>query len=210
VPIEYSRLVSITALERPFAVRDVYFLIVHEPRPHPAGLGVPVNVVIVHALTLLRADLPQPCAARMYRCLTEFPGRIPGCVVPLSTLTYELDGGRLWPQVADWQAVTEAVIRLALTPAQGQRPCRSLPMSVDHPYDALLAGGPYTAIRHDPASGPCDLDGPVLGTSHRRALLNLLADHVAHGSPRPEAWAGGELIPLPDDPAAMPYQPHGT
>ena len=124
--------------KRPFAVRDVYFLIVHEPRPHPVSLGLPVNVVIVHALTLLRADLPQPGAARIYRCLTEFPGRIPGCVVPLSALTYELDDGRLWPQVADWRAVTEA-IRLAFDPDQGQRPCRSFPLSVDYPYDALLA-----------------------------------------------------------------------
>jgi hypothetical protein len=208
--IEYSRLVSITIRERPFAVRDVYLLIVHEPRPHPAGLSVPVNVLIVHALTLLRADLPQPGAARVYRCLTEFPGRVPGCVVPLSTLTYELDDGRLWPRVADRQAVTDAVVGLALAPAQGQRPCRSLPMSVDHPYDAILAGGPYTAVRHDPACGSYHLDGPVLGTSHRQALLNLLADRVAQWAPRPEAWAGGDLIPLPDDPAVMPYQPHGT
>jgi hypothetical protein len=32
----------------------------------------------------------------MYRCLTEFPSRTPGCLVPLSTLTFELDGGLLW------------------------------------------------------------------------------------------------------------------
>ena len=191
-------------------MRDVYFLIVHEPRPHPVSLGLPVNVVIVHALTLLRADLPQPGAARIYRCLTEFPGRIPGCVVPLSALTYELDDGRLWPQVADWQAVTNAVIRLALDPDHGQRPCRSFPLNVDYPYDALLAGGPYTVIRQDPAGDSYDLDGPILGTSHRRAFLNLLADQVALQSPRPEAWAGGELIPVPVDPPAMPYQPHGT
>jgi hypothetical protein len=31
----------------------------------------------------------------MYRGLTEFPSRTPGCVVPLSTLTFELDGGQL-------------------------------------------------------------------------------------------------------------------
>jgi hypothetical protein len=48
----------------------------------------------------------------MYRCLTEFPSRTPGCVVPLSTLTFELDGGRLWPQVADWEAVVAAIVNL--------------------------------------------------------------------------------------------------
>jgi hypothetical protein len=200
--------VSIAYQKRPFAVRDVYLLIVHEPRPHPVrGVGQ-VNVVIVHALTLLRADLPQPGAARMYRCLTEFPGRIPGCVIPLSTLTYELDNGRLWPQVADWKAVTEAIIRLTLTP--GQEQCRSFLIRADYPYDALLAGGPYTVIRRDPASDSYGLGGPALGTSHRRALLSLLADQVADRSPRPEAWAGGALIPPPGDPATMPYQPHGT
>ena len=194
--------------KRPFAVRDVYLLLVHEPRPHPVlGFGQ-VNVVIVHALTLLRSDLPQPGAARMYRCLTEFPGRIPGCVVPLSTLAYELDNGRLWPQVADWKAVSEAVLRLAFTPGLGQ--CRSLPLHVDHPYDALLAGGPYAVIRHDSASDSCDLDGPVLGTSHRRAILNLFADQLADHSPRAEVWAGGETIPPAADPAVMPYQPHGS
>ena len=48
---------STTIRKRPFAVRDVYLLLVHEPRPHPVpGFGE-VNVVIVHALTLLRSDL---------------------------------------------------------------------------------------------------------------------------------------------------------
>jgi len=199
---------STVTSKRPFAVRDVYLLLVHEPRPHPVLGADQVNVVIVHALTLLRSDLPQPDAARIYRCLTEFPGRIPGCVVPLSTLAYELDNGRLWPQVADWKAVRKAVLRLAFTPGQGQ--CRSLPMRVDYPYDALLASGPYAVIRHDAASDSCDLDGPVLGTGHRRALLNLLADRVADRSPRAEVWAGGAIIPPPADPAVMPYQPHGT
>jgi hypothetical protein len=194
--------------KRPFAVRDVYLLLVHEPRPHPVLGGGQVNVVIVHALTLLRSDLPQPDAARVYRCLTEFPGRIPGCVVPLSTLAYELDNGRLWPQVADWKAVSEALVGLAFTPGQGR--CGSLPLQVDYPYDALLAGGPYAVIRHDAASDSYDLDGPVLGTSQRRALLNLFADRVADRSPRAEVWAGGETILPPADPAVMPYQPHGT
>jgi hypothetical protein len=194
--------------KRPFAVRDVYLLLVHEPRPHPVLAGGQANVVIVHALTLLRSDLPQPDAARVYRCLTEFPGRIPGCVVPLSTLAYELDNGRLWPRVADWKAVSEAVVSLAFTPGQGQ--CRSLPLHVDYPYHALLAGGPYAVIRHDVASDSCDLDGQILGTSHRHGLLNLIADRVADWSPRAEVWAGGETILPPADPAVMPYQPHGT
>jgi len=199
---------STICTERPFAVRDIYLLIVHEPRPHPVlGVGQ-VNVVIVHALTLLRSDLPQPGAARMYRCLTEFPGRIPGCVVPLSTLAYELDNGRLWPQVADWETVSGAIVQLAFTSGPGR--CGSLALQVEHPYDALLARGPYAVIRHDAASDSCDLDGPVLGSSHRRALLDLFADQLADCPPRAEDWAGGEISPPAAEPAVMPYQPYGT
>jgi hypothetical protein len=36
--------------------------------------------------------------------------RLPG---PLSTLTFELDGGLLWPEIADWKRVVDAVVHLA-------------------------------------------------------------------------------------------------
>ena len=62
-------------------VNDVYFLTVHEPYQIP-GAPAPVNGVIVHALTFLHPGLPQPDASQIYRCLTEFPGRTPGCLVP--------------------------------------------------------------------------------------------------------------------------------
>jgi hypothetical protein len=94
------------------SVEDVYLLMLHEPyasSEHP----VPINATIVHALTLLHPAVPQPDGSRMYRCLTEFPSRTPGCLVPLSTLTFELDGGLLWPEIADWKCVVDAVVRLA-------------------------------------------------------------------------------------------------
>lgn len=95
-------------------VQDVYLLMLHEPYESP-GHPVPINAMIVHAQTLLHPSVPQPDGGRMYRCLTEFPSRTPGCLVPLSTLTFELDGGRLWPQVADWEAVQAAVVSLGRT-----------------------------------------------------------------------------------------------
>ena len=96
-------------------VKDVYLLTMHDPYDEP-GAPAPVNGVIVHALTLLHPDLPQPDAGRIYRCLTEFPGRTPGCLVPLSTLNYELDNGRLWPEIADdWRAVMRALVALTRT-----------------------------------------------------------------------------------------------
>src|SRR6516165_5956161 len=88
----------------PVTVTNVYFLATHAPREVP-GTGRPVNGLIVHAAALLHPDLPQPDAGLVYRCLTEFPGRAPGCLVPLSTLDHELGGGRLWRKVADWPRV---------------------------------------------------------------------------------------------------------
>lgn len=93
-------------------VQDVYLLTLHEPYRAP-NHPVPINATIVHALTLLHPVVPQPDGGRMYRCLTEFPGRTPGCLVPLSTLTFELDGGALWHRIGDWERAVEAVVHVA-------------------------------------------------------------------------------------------------
>ncbi|HTR92366.1 MAG TPA: hypothetical protein VMI73_11555 [Trebonia sp.] len=76
--------------------QDVYFLTV---RASPPGLllhapaGALAAAVITHARSFLHPDLPQPDGGRVYRCLTEAPGRTPGCLVALSGLDYELCGG---------------------------------------------------------------------------------------------------------------------
>lgn len=62
-------------------VEDVYLLMQHEPYKSSEHL-VPVDATIVHALTLLHPAVPQPDGGRMYRCLTEFPSRTPGCLGP--------------------------------------------------------------------------------------------------------------------------------
>lgn len=181
-------------------VKDVYFLTVHDPREK---LGAPalVNGVIVHALTLLHPGLPQPDAGRIYRCLTEFPGRVPGCLVPLSTLTYELANGRLWPEVADWEAVTRALIRLTRTPGN----CESMPLALDPANAALLAGGPYTPVRAIDEQGLS-----VLGTSDRDQLIGWLTSRLPEATGDMPLWPGDGLLPPPEQPAVMPYQPHGT
>jgi hypothetical protein len=181
-------------------VEDVYFLTVHGPCENPGGRA-PVNGVIVHALTLLHPELPQPDAGRMYRCLTEFPGRKPGCLVPLSTLDYELDGGRLWPQVADWEAVTGALISLTKTPGR----CDSIPLALRPSDTTLLATGPYAHIPVITEEGMT-----AIGTSDRRQLLYMLTLALPESSGRPSLWPGDNLIPPPEHPATMPYQPHGT
>ncbi|MET7997892.1 hypothetical protein ABZU76_44115 [Amycolatopsis sp. NPDC005232] len=74
-------------------------LALHEP--NQSQQGQMINATVVHAKTLLHPRVPQPDDGRMYRCLTEAPGRVAGSLVPLCTLTFELAGGQLWPQVAD-------------------------------------------------------------------------------------------------------------
>jgi hypothetical protein len=174
-------------------VKDVYLLTMHDPYVEP-GAPAPVNGVIVHALTLLHPELPQPDAGRIYRCLTEFPGRTPGCLVPLSTLNYELDNGRLWPEIADdWRAVLRALVALTRTPDR----CESMPLAFPEIEAALLATGPFAPVP------------PGLGIPERDELLAMLSEDLPGPGRRP-LWPGDNLVSPPGEPATMPYQPHGT
>jgi hypothetical protein len=174
-------------------VKDVYFLTVHDPYEEPDAPG-PVNGLIVHARTLLHLDLPQPDAGRIYRCLTEFPGRTPGCLVPLSTLHYELDDGRLWPEVADWKTAVRALIALTRMPEL----CESMPLVLPPVQATLLATGPFAPVP------------PGLGIPERSQLLDMLASSLPEAAGTPLLWPGDNLLPPPEHPAALPYQPHGT
>ena len=181
-------------------VEDVYLLVLHEPyesAEHP----VPVDATIVHALTLLHPLVPQPDGGRMYRCLTEFPSRTPGCLVPLSTLTFELDGGRLWPQVADWQAVTDAIVHLSRT-----RACDAMPLGLPAVAAALLGAGPATMVTvHSPGGGR-----QVVGGPERQEYIDELAGAVRGFVAEGPFWPGDGLTGPPAQPAVMPYQPYGS
>jgi hypothetical protein len=194
----HSRLPSITSVHG--AVQDVYFLTVHSPL-EDLGAPAPVNGLIVHARTLLHPWLPQPDSGRIYRCLTEFPGRVPGCVVPLSTLNYELGDGRLWPQVADWQNVTRELVQLTRTPGF----CEAILLALDQADATLLAAGPFTPVR-----AMTDHGVAVLGTTERKQLIAWLTSELPEATGEPRFWPGHGLIPPPALPATMPYQPYGT
>jgi hypothetical protein len=142
----------------------------------------------------LHPDLPQPDAGRIYRCLTEFPGRSPGCLVPLSTLHYELDNGRLWCQVADWRTVVSALIALTRMPGR----CESMPLVLDSVEAALLSTGPFAPVP------------PGLGIPERSHLVDMLASKLPEATGEPPLRPGDNLIEPPKRPATMPYQPHGT
>lgn len=182
-------------------VQDVYLLALHEPyqsAQHP----VPINATIVHALTLLHPAVPQPDGGRMYRCLTEFPGRVPGGVVPLSTLTFELDGGQLWPLVADWERVVDAVVRIARR--QG---CDAMPMGLPQVAAVLVGGGPNTVHELYHPDGSRSQAGPV----ERQQHLDELTGHVRQFAVEGPFWPGDNLVSPPREPHVLPYKPrHGT
>ena len=171
-------------------VKDVYFLTVHEPYDEP-GAPAPVNGLIVHAATFLHPDLPQPDAGRIYRCLTEFPGRFPGCLVTLSGLNAELDDGRLWPRVADWRAVVRALIALTRTPGR----CDSMPLAMPKADAELLAAAPGQPVHVITPDGVT-----VLGDAYRRQLLQSWADGLPESTGDRPLWPGDGLLPPPEPP----------
>jgi hypothetical protein len=179
-------------------VEDVHLLVLHDPyesAEHP----VPIDATIVHARTLLHRSIPQPDGGRMYRCLTEFPDRTPGCLLPLSTLTYELDGGRLWPQIADWQAVAAAIVRLSRAKA-----CDSIPAGLPRRKATLLSNGPNTEVFF---VSSVDGSTTTAGPWERQEYIDELTDTVRKFVARGPFFPGQNLVEPPAEPAVMPYKP---
>lgn len=176
----------------------VYFLASHEPNRHERDTE-PVNCLLVEARTLLHPSLPQPDAGRMYRCIVEAPDRRPGEIVPLSTLTFELGGGRLWDKVADWEAVRDALVDLTV-----RNDCDSMRFGLTDTQLVSLINGPRTITHlYDPGGRT------TVGPEQRAAALGELAGHirtfVADGGP---FWCGDGLIDPPSEPNRMPYEPY--
>ncbi|MFF8864790.1 hypothetical protein ACF08B_22355 [Streptomyces sp. NPDC015139] len=138
--------------------REVYLLFAHEAYfPAPAQ---EVNTSLVAATSLLRPEVRQPDGARMYDCLAR--GRRPGEIVPLSTLTHELDGGARWPEVGDWEAVTTDLLQ----------PCEAA-LSRHLPEIALapVCVGPHSTVRACAlAPGRCQTSGP---TDRAQVLVDI-------------------------------------
>lgn len=179
------------------AVEDVYFLTLHEPY-QDSGHPVPINATLVHVRSLLHPGVPQPDGAKVYRCLTEFPGRTPGCVVPLSTLTFELNGGKWWHKVGDWEAVSEAVAHLARV-----RACDAMPISLPQVTASLLALGPNADLTlHHP-----DGTRSRVGAREREHHLHELTELARARAAEAPFWPGTDLVEPPRRPRWMPYKP---
>ena len=82
---------------------DTYLLFAHEAY-YPDSGTQEINTTVVAAASLLHPQVRQLDGARIYDRLTR--KRQPGEIIPLSTLTHELDGGTGWPRVGDWETVT--------------------------------------------------------------------------------------------------------
>ncbi|MFE5847189.1 hypothetical protein ACFQ7N_36775 [Streptomyces niveus] len=140
-----------------------YLLFAHEPY-YPDQDWREVNTTIVPAVALLHPGVRQPDGRRIHALLLQ--GRRPGEVVPLATLTHELDGGASWPLVGDWEQVIGDLLHL-VRQSTGEALSLRLP-EVDR---ALLCSGPNTEVR---VCHPLLQHTVAFGPAHRaRALARV-------------------------------------
>jgi hypothetical protein len=159
-------------------------LFAHEPY-YPAA-GQEINTTIVAAASLLHPRVRQPDGARIHDRLVH--GRRPGEIVPLSTLTHELDAGARWPEVGDWEGVTDDVLQLVRGHA-----CDALSLGLPLIARALLCAGPNSQVVRAhvgdtsrlTAYGPDDR-GTILAEIDK-VLTPLVAERAL--------WPGDDLLP---------------
>lgn len=164
---------------------EIYFLFAHEPYHPPHGLHE-VNTTIVAADTLLHPHVRQPDGARMHRFLHQGQ-RTEGEIVPLATLTHELDGGAGWAHTAHWEQVVDDL--LALTRLGS---CDSIGLALPALERALVCSGPATqVINFNPESGQRETHGP----EQRAAVLATLTDNLRTGQAGRAFWPGTGLLP---------------
>ncbi|MGW0770748.1 hypothetical protein [Streptomyces sp. NPDC002676] len=161
---------------------DVYLLFAHEPY-YPVG-AQEINTTVVAAASLLHPRVRQPDGARIHDRLVH--GRRPGEIVPLSTLTHELDGGARWPEVGDWEAATEDLLQLIR-----DHDCDALSLGLPDIARALVCAGPHSEIRAiDPTSGAHLAYGPV----DRIEVLVEIGRHLAWAEAGSPLWPGNGLL----------------
>lgn len=161
---------------------DVYLLFAHEPY-YPAA-AQEINTTVVAADSLLHPRVRQPDGARIHDRLVH--GRRPGEIVPLSTLTHELDGGARWPEVGDWEAATEDLLQLIR-----DHDCDALSLGLPEIARALVCVGPHSEVRAvDPKSGAHRAYGPA----DRIGVLVEVGRHLAWAEAGSPLWPGDSLL----------------
>ncbi|RRR87020.1 hypothetical protein EHS43_02475 [Streptomyces sp. RP5T] len=163
---------------------DVYLLFAHEPYYTCDGTQE-INTTLVAAASLLHPQVQQPDGARIHDRLTQ--RRNPGEIIPLSTLTHELDGGADWPAVGDWEKVTTDLVQLVHA-----RECDALSLGLPEIARALICAGPHSHVRaFDAAAGEFIAHGP----NDRAAVLAEVDRFLAVLVAEQDFWPGDGLLP---------------
>ncbi|WP_254401310.1 hypothetical protein [Streptomyces sp. AC555_RSS877] len=163
---------------------EVYLLFAHEAYYPAAAQKREINTSLVAAASLLHPRVRQPDGTRIYERLTR--GRRPGEIVPLATLTHELDGGRLWPEVGDWEAVTADLLQLIQ-----EEECDALSLGLPHIARALVCSGPHSEVEvYDPAAGRHRAYGPA----ERIEVLAEVGKQLAWAEAGCALWPGDGLL----------------
>ncbi|WP_438306596.1 hypothetical protein ACSHXN_43995 (plasmid) [Streptomyces sp. HUAS TT11] len=159
----------------------VYLLFAHEPY-YPGPGAREINTTVVAANSLLQPRVHQPDGIRIHDRLTQ--ARKQGEIVPLATLTHELNGGADWPAVGDWEAVTADLLQLVRS---GK--CDALSLGLPEIARALVCAGPNSYVR---AYGPANADFIPYGPTERTAVLDEINTFLANLEQ--DLWPGGGLV----------------
>ncbi|MFJ3310732.1 hypothetical protein ACIPSA_48890 [Streptomyces sp. NPDC086549] len=173
---------SRTSHEQP--IPEVYLLFAHEPY-FPAPGTREVNASVVAAASLLHPRVRQPDGARIHDCLVR--GRRTGEIVPPATLTHELGGGADWPQVGDWETVTQNLVQLVRTDG-----CDALGLGLPALARALICTSPHSHVRaYDPNARQYRTYGPA----DRIEVLVEIGRHLLGAEAGHALWPGDGLLP---------------
>ncbi|MFE0520795.1 hypothetical protein [Streptomyces sp. NPDC058954] len=162
----------------------VYLLFAHEPY-YPGPGAQEINTTLVAADTLLHPRILQPDGTRIHALLTQ--GRQPSAIVPLATLTHELNGGADWPAVGDWERVTADLVHLVQT-----KRCDALSVQLPEVARALICTGPNSQVRaFDAAAG----EAIVYGPDERTKVLTEVGTFLTGLTAEQPFWPGDGLLP---------------
>ncbi|MFC9627386.1 hypothetical protein ACFTXM_48125 [Streptomyces sp. NPDC056930] len=168
----------------PVRTQDVYLLFAHEPY-YPGPRTQEINTTVVAADSLLHPQVRQPDGARIHDLLTQ--GRQQGEIIPLSTLTHELNGGADWPAVGDWERVITDLVRLVYS-----GDCDALSLGLPEIARALVCTGPDSHVRAFDAAADEFIDyGPAARAAALAEVGALLNCVVAEQT----FWPGEGLLP---------------
>ncbi|MFD6296629.1 hypothetical protein ACFWFU_17650 [Streptomyces sp. NPDC060235] len=170
------------------AVRTTGLCLLFAHEPYFPGPGTQeINTTVVAAGTLLHPRVRQPDGARIHDLLTR--GRRPGEIIPLATLTHELNGGADWPTVGDWERVTIDLLQLVRS-----GDCDALSLGLPVIARALVCIGPDSQVRAFDAAAD---EFIVYGAAERAAVLAEVDVFLAGLVAEQDLWPGdGLLAPL--------------